>query len=156
MSALILPVKRKWFEPIRSGNKREEFRLQNQYWSTRLVGREFDKIIITLGYPKADHWQRRLEFPWRGFRRTVITSEEWKNRPRKVFAIALVSLCPCGAHKKPIQPFCWDCYRPTPRIASTPSHRPGDALCRHRRSPPAPHPQTRTIPLWLKPNQSSF
>ena len=86
---LILPLKRKWFEQIKAGTKKEEYRLHNEYWSKRLIGKEFDRIVLTLGYPKRDDHERRIVLPWRGFGMKIITSEEWGNIPQQVFAIKL-------------------------------------------------------------------
>ena len=86
---LILPVKRKWFEQIKAGIKHEEYRLHNDYWHSRLNGKVFDQVIITLGYPSRDDAERRIVFPWNGYVIKTITSEEWNNEPKTVFAIKL-------------------------------------------------------------------
>ena len=100
MKTLILPLKRKWFEAIKSGKKTEEFRLKNEYWKKRLVERHYDRIVITLGYPKRSDASRRIVMPYLGYSIKVVTSEEWGNEPQIVFAIRLnasVSLCRvCG------------------------------------------------------------
>ena len=36
---LILPLKKKWFDLIKAGIKTEEYRAANEYWATRLVGK---------------------------------------------------------------------------------------------------------------------
>ena len=85
---LILPLKKKWFDMIKDGIKKEEYREISEYWRKRLVDeislvrefnstkdskmtcgellkkhvRKFDKLVFTLGYPKADDTERRLEF----------------------------------------------------------------------------------------------
>jgi hypothetical protein len=87
MADLILPVKRIYFEQMRDGTKPEEFRLANPYWTKRLVGRSYDRVIVTLGYPKADDDERRLVRPWRGFRRQTITHPHFGAMPVEVFAI---------------------------------------------------------------------
>lgn len=87
---LVLPVKQHWFELIRIGRKSEEYRLYNEYWRKRLVEKTFDKVVVTLGYPKRGDAQRRIEFPWRGYRITTITHSEWNNVPQQVFAIKLL------------------------------------------------------------------
>lgn len=67
-TTLTLPLKRKWFELIRSGEKREEYREMSPYWKRRLESahwggfRHFDRLVFTLGYPKKDDTERRLEF----------------------------------------------------------------------------------------------
>ncbi len=87
MSTLILPLKRHWFEQIRDGKKPFEFRLRNAYWTKRLVGRHYDRVVFTLGYPAKSDTARRIEAPYRGYFLTTVTSPEWDNQSREVFAI---------------------------------------------------------------------
>lgn len=89
MSDLVLPVKRIYFDSIKAGCKGEEYRLQNEYWTKRLVGREYDRIVITLGYPKWNDWDRRLEFEWNGFKRISLTHPHFGPDEVQVFAIDL-------------------------------------------------------------------
>lgn len=75
MKTLTLSLKKKWFDMIKSGEKKEEYRQFNEFWSKRLLWtnkypeerREkfngfliFDRLVFTLGYPKADDTERRL------------------------------------------------------------------------------------------------
>lgn len=83
MKTLTLPLKRKWFNMIKRGKKLEEYRECKDYWIDRFArlcgqyeyffgpkGREMkmagnlkcDKLVFTLGYPKANDKRRRLEF----------------------------------------------------------------------------------------------
>lgn len=39
---LILPIKKKWFDMIRSGEKKEEYREIKSYWTSRFLGKELD------------------------------------------------------------------------------------------------------------------
>ena len=87
MKTLTLPLKREYFDAIKSGDKSLEFRLCNKYWRKRIEGKVFDKIVLTLGYPKRDDESRRIERPWRGFIRIKITHPEFGKHPRTVFAI---------------------------------------------------------------------
>lgn len=89
MTDLILPVRRKWFEQIKAGTKTEEYRRENPYWCKRLEGRTYNRVVITLGYPRRDDHSRRLVFPWNGYTMKVIESEEFGNIPLRVFAIKL-------------------------------------------------------------------
>lgn len=89
MSNLILPVKKKWFNLIKSGQKTEEYRLVNDYWKKRLVGKTYDRVIVTLGYPQKDDFDRRLVFIWGGFEIKTIVHEEFGNRSIEVFSIKL-------------------------------------------------------------------
>lgn len=88
MKTLTLPLKRKWFDMIKSGEKKEEYRELKYHWLIRLFrvkeiqefygvsdmtplasgiaqetfAREYDRLVFTLGYPKAGDTERRLEF----------------------------------------------------------------------------------------------
>ena len=89
MKTLILPVKKKWFDKIKAGNKLYEYRLYNDNWQNRLIGKTLDKIVITWGYPKTTDTERRIFFLWSVYVIKTITSEEWINIPQAVFAIKL-------------------------------------------------------------------
>ncbi len=86
---LILPLKRKWFDQIKAGIKPFEFRLNNEYWQKRLIGKTYDKVIFTLGYPKRDDTERRIVKPWAGYEMQTVISEEWDNEPKDCFAIRI-------------------------------------------------------------------
>ena len=87
MTTLILPLKGEYFDAIRDGTKPREYRLVNDYWSKRLVGRSFDRIELTKGYPKAGDKERRLTRAWRGYTVETITHPHFGATPVRVFAI---------------------------------------------------------------------
>lgn len=87
MRTLTLPLKAVYFNQIKAGEKHEEYRLCTPYWARRLVCREYDQIVLTLGYPKADDTERRLVLPWRGYAIKTITHPHFGPQPVKVFAI---------------------------------------------------------------------
>lgn len=87
MPDLILPLKREYFDAIRSGEKVEEYRLVNDYWEKRLRWRIYDQIILTLGYPKAEDHTRRIIKPWRGYVERTIQHPHFGPDPVRVFAI---------------------------------------------------------------------
>lgn len=89
MCTLYLPVKSEYFDAIQSGEKTEEFRLKNEYWSKRLIGRDYDEIVLTKGYPKKDDESRRLYFPYNGFKIKTITHPHFGSASVEVFAITL-------------------------------------------------------------------
>lgn len=91
MADLVLHVKRVYFEQIASGQKREEYRRATPYWQKRLEGREYERVVICLGYPKRDDTSRRLVFPWRGVERKVITHPFFGDEPVDVYAVRLTS-----------------------------------------------------------------
>ncbi len=84
---LHLPLKREYFDAIKAGTKLFEYRLYNGYWKKRIMGKVFDKIVLTLGYPKTDDKSRRIERPWRGYKVCNITHPQFGNKERYVFAI---------------------------------------------------------------------
>ena len=76
MKTLTLSLKKPWFDLIKAGIKKEEYREIKPFWTKRLmrpvidyadgrisipdVPREFDTLVFTLGYPKADDMSRRM------------------------------------------------------------------------------------------------
>ena len=83
MKTLTLSLKRQWFEKIKSGEKKEEYRECSEYWITRFANLcvffeykfvdhhrkmiscdrlNCNKLVFTLGYPKVDDTERRLVF----------------------------------------------------------------------------------------------
>ena len=71
MKTLTLSLKKQWFEKIKSGEKKEEYRENSEYWHRRLYRsmdahdaefKQFDFLVFTLGYPKAGDTERRLVF----------------------------------------------------------------------------------------------
>lgn len=85
---LYLPLKRVYFEQIASGEKTHEFRLVTPHWRKRLVGRKYDKIVITCGYPKRGDSGRTLVRKWMGEPEIqTITHEHFGPEPVEVFAI---------------------------------------------------------------------
>lgn len=91
MRTLTLPLKTIYFHQIKSGEKTEEYRLCTPYWAQRLVGREYDQIVLTLGYPKADDAERRLVRPWRGFTVKTLQHHHFGDKPVTVYAIKVSS-----------------------------------------------------------------
>ena len=88
---LVLNVKRKYFEQIRRGEKKEEYRLFSMFWMKRIAYRadELRGIEIRCGYPKPDDKKRILTFPWRGYEVREITHPEFGSDPVQVLAIKL-------------------------------------------------------------------
>jgi hypothetical protein len=89
IAVLTLPLKREYFDQIAAGLKPEEFRLATPFWAKRLVGRSYDQIVLTLGYPKGGgvEGQTRLTRRWRGYSRRTITHPFFGPNPVDVFAL---------------------------------------------------------------------
>lgn len=86
---LRLPLKRVYFNAIKGGDKVYEYRLATDYWRKRLVGRDYDSIELTMGYPSASDTARRIYRPWRGYRIETITHEHFGAQPVEVFSIVV-------------------------------------------------------------------
>ncbi len=89
MKQLILAVKKQYFEEIKCGTKKYEYRLRNEYWKKRLENKNYDEIVITLGYPKKDDNERRLTFIYSGYDKITITHPHFGDNPVEVYAIKL-------------------------------------------------------------------
>ena len=84
---LKLALKSEYFDAIQSGDKIEEYRLVNDYWKKRLVGRHYDSLILTKGYPRKDDSARIMEFEYRRPTIKTITHPHFGDDPVEVFAI---------------------------------------------------------------------
>jgi hypothetical protein len=89
MRRLTLAVKTEYFQQIKSGEKKYEYRLYNDFWKTRILGKAIEEIVITLGYPKRGDPDRTEYRPYKGYEVTWITHDEFGNKPVKVFAIVV-------------------------------------------------------------------
>lgn len=87
MSTLQLAVNGEYFDAMKDGSKVEEFRLTTPYWEKRLLGREYDRLIITRGYPSRDDESRRIDIPYNGYELKTITHPHFGDQPVNVFAI---------------------------------------------------------------------
>jgi hypothetical protein len=86
---LNLPVKGIYFDQIRDGTKLHEYRLITDFWRKRIVDRQYDRIVLTRGYPKGGgiEGQTRLTREWRGYHAETLTHEHFGALPVTVFAI---------------------------------------------------------------------
>lgn len=58
---LKMTLQREWFDQIREGTKKEEYRELKPYWKTRIEGREYDEILFRNGY-NPDSPTMRVEY----------------------------------------------------------------------------------------------
>lgn len=86
---LVLPVKKQYFDEIKSSIKPFEYRLRNEYWKRRIFERYYDDLVITLGYPKTEDTEKRIIMPYAGYLETTITHPHFGNEPVEVFAIRI-------------------------------------------------------------------
>lgn len=86
---LTLPLNGEYFDQIASGEKLEEYRLSNAFWSKRLMFKDFDTVVLTRGYPKGGgvEGETRLTRKWQGYQVRTITHPHFGDEPVEVFAI---------------------------------------------------------------------
>jgi hypothetical protein len=98
MMNIIFNVRKEYFDQIKSGEKKEEYRSLKSYWLKRLAMKynpvsssmeSPEKIIIRCGYPKKGDASRELIFPWRGYEIKPIVHKEFGGEPTRVIAIKL-------------------------------------------------------------------
>lgn len=89
MKDLQIAVKGEYFDEIKSGEKTEEFRLHNDYWCKRLIGRSYRNLILTRGYPPSGDKSRHHIIRYRGYREIKILHRHFGTEPVKVFALQL-------------------------------------------------------------------
>lgn len=89
MSNITIPLKGVYFDQIKAGTKLEEYRLANDYWVKRLFGRNYDRLILTRGYPRKDDEDRRINLKYLGFEVKTITHPHFGPEPVQVFAIKI-------------------------------------------------------------------
>ena len=113
MKTLTLSLKKQWFDMIKAGVKKEEYREISEYWFKRFCGTapaiyrmmfricmetkdftmaketditKYNKLVFTLGYPKADDTERRLTF--KNPRIRIGTGRpEWGSEPGKLYFV---------------------------------------------------------------------
>lgn len=98
MRTLTLSLKKKWYDMIASGEKKEEYREVTEYWNKRLCVlladhvdrffriKHFDAVTFTLGYPKKDDMSRRMSFKINGI--TIgCGNTEWGAEPNKKYFV---------------------------------------------------------------------
>jgi hypothetical protein len=89
MNTLTLALKKEYFNAVKTGEKVFEYRQRTPYWVKRLEGRNYERLILTLGYSKATDTSRRIELPWYGYSLQTITHPHFGENPVDVYAIRL-------------------------------------------------------------------
>lgn len=91
MSAtLTLVLKNDYYDQVARGEKTEELRFATEYWEKRLVGRHYEKVVLTRGYPSAKDVTKRMVVPWRGVIRRQLSRSKTDGGAVEVLAIPLV------------------------------------------------------------------
>lgn len=86
---LIFNLRKEYFDEVKNGRKKFEYRLFNDYWKKRLKDKLFDGVVIKLGYPKDSEKEKILKFKYQGYKIEIIKHKEFGDKPVEVFAIRL-------------------------------------------------------------------
>ncbi len=86
---LNIPIMGVYFDQIRDGTKAHEYRLITDFWRKRIVDRQYDRIVLTRGYPKGGgiEGRTRLTREWRGYHAETLTHPHFGPLPVTVYAI---------------------------------------------------------------------
>lgn len=85
---LILNLKKEYFIEILNGTKVEEYREVKDYWTKRL-NKEYDKVIIKMGYPKKGDKTKEMIFKYNGYIKKKIKHKHFGDKEIEVYAIQL-------------------------------------------------------------------
>ena len=89
---LVLRVKRKYYDQIRSGEKKVEYREIKDYWTKRLVDRKYAAIVIANRQSTRFKDPEWLIFPWNGYLEYPFGGAEdiFGSGEKEVYAIPLI------------------------------------------------------------------
>ncbi|HCP1672097.1 TPA: IS3 family transposase [Escherichia coli] len=80
-------VRKVWRQLLREGIRVARCTVARLMAVKRIMLREYDRLIITKGYPKRDDSSRRIDVPYGGYEIKTITHPHFGDKPVKVFAI---------------------------------------------------------------------
>ena len=83
---LYLSLKEIWYRLIEAGIKIEEYREITEYWTKRLVGKHYDFVEFTLGYPKSNDLSRRMRYRLDGIE-VRTGNPDWGAEPGKIYYV---------------------------------------------------------------------
>ena len=73
---LYLNLTYNWFDEIKADRKKEEYRVVNNFWKSRIEDKAFDEIYILRGYPRKGKNGYDPEviqkFKWNGYEKRVV------------------------------------------------------------------------------------
>ena len=91
MANLVLHLKKEYFDQIKSGEKKEEYREVTPYWEKRLSGRNYEKIIFLCGYPSLDDKDKTIISKWNGCKKDKVNVPLFGG-DKNVFVISIAEI----------------------------------------------------------------
>jgi len=89
MPDLVLHLKEKYFEEIKAGTKTEEYRWLKDFWTKRLKGKTYDRVVIVRAWKPMSDPNNVLYFPWNGYEKKIVDHPEFDGFPVTVYVIPL-------------------------------------------------------------------
>ena len=86
---LVLHLKKQYFEQIKSGKQKFEYRRKTPYWHKQLVGKEYRTIRLLCGYPKGRSKDKEIICRFKGYRPMIVNHPQFGKKPVHVYAIAV-------------------------------------------------------------------
>jgi hypothetical protein len=88
MKDLILILKKRFYNEIKAGTKKWDYRIATPEWKSRLEGKDgeekgFNGILCKMGYPKKGDPEKELRRPWKGFIKMELEDKRFKRKLRK-------------------------------------------------------------------------
>lgn len=87
LNILTLRLKAVYFHDIANEVKPWEYRLATPYWQKRIAGRQYDYVLLTLGYPPRSNLDHQMLKPWRGYVEQPLVHPHFGSDTVDVFAI---------------------------------------------------------------------
>ena len=84
---LHLNLKGIYWDAIKKGEKKVEYRVRNYYWSKRLERREYDLIRLCRGYPRRGDDSKIIYRKWNGYRTGLLKHAEFGDEEVLVYLI---------------------------------------------------------------------
>jgi len=82
---LFLILKSKWFYKIKSGEKKYEYRIINDYWEKRIENKNYDFILFQKGYSTKE----RFKIEYLGFEKIELKHELFSELIANVYSLKL-------------------------------------------------------------------
>ena len=86
---LVLHLKGEYFDLIVDGLKPYEYRKVTPYWTKRLIGKDYDNLILWKGYPRKTEIDKRIIFKYHGYHLESLTHKEFGSDPAEVYVLSL-------------------------------------------------------------------
>jgi ABC-type metal ion transport system substrate-binding protein len=91
---LFIVIKGFYFDQIKAGSKKEEYRLVTEYWKKRIEGRQYSHIIFQRGYRKDSP---KMKVVYNGYQKKNLKHEFFGDKGVYVYALQLGAIVPLNS-----------------------------------------------------------